>query len=409
MTAPSAHEELPFVKALPWLVCITLVFFLNFISRAIFSPLMLAIEKDLGINHAQAGGIFFMVSVGYAIALLFSGFVSSRFTHRTCVALAAAWMGLGLLAVGNADSPLLLQFSLIAFGMSGGIYLPSGIAAITSLVQAQDFGKAISVHELAPNMALILAPLLAEALMPFTSWRGVMNVLGFCSLAMAAFFAFCGRGGNYKGTAPNFGMVKNILRMPAFWALGLLFSLAMGSSIGPYSMLPLFLVDERGWNPDGANTLLSLSRLLTPASAIASGWAADRFGPSRTIILHLVFTGLTTVLMGVTSGWALTGVIMVQPFFSSLYFAAGFAAISRVFPHDVRSMAISLIIPFGVVGGMGVFPTMLGACGDMGSFAVGFVILGTLLLGALLLPRFLRRAMAQAAATPSLDRVETKT
>jgi len=406
------REGLPFGAALPLLVCLTLVFFLNFMGRAIFSPLMLSIEQDLGINHAQAGGIFLTVSLGYSVALLLSGFVSCRLTHRHTVILAGAWMGAGLLAVGHAHNPLLLQLALFFFGLSGGIYLPSGIATLTSLVRKQDFGKAISVHEMAPNLSLILAPLVAEALLQTTDWRGVIEALGWSSIVMTGGYALFGRGGDFTGQAPNFGTVSSIVRMPAFWALGLLFSLAVGASIGPYSMLPLFLVDERGFDAERANELLAISRILTPFAALAAGWAADRLGPTRTIGFYLLFTGAGTVLLGLVHGASLTVVVLAQPFFSALYFTAGFAVISRVFSQDVRSVAVSLIIPFGVLGGMGVIPTLLGFCGDMGSFALGFAILGGLLLLALGLPRLLRTAMDEAEAgaqRASLDMSESST
>lgn len=414
MASSAPREGLAFGAALPLLLCITLVFFLNFMGRAIFSPLMLSIEQDLGISHAQAGGIFLMVSLGYSLALLLSGFVSSWLTHRRCVIIAAALMGAGLLAVGHAHNPVLLQLALFFFGLSGGLYLPSGIAALTSLVRKKDFGKAIAVHEMAPNLSLILAPLVAEALLQVTTWRGVMNVLGWASLAVAGVYALFGRGGDFHGKAPDFSTVSGIVRMPAFWALGLLFSLAVGASIGPYSMLPLFLVDERGYDAVRANELLAVSRVLTPVAAIAAGWAADRFGPTRTIVFYLASTGAGTILMGLTHGLALTVVVLAQPFFSALYFTAGFAVISRVFSQEVRNVAVSLIIPFGVSGGMGVIPTLLGFCGDHGSFALGFVILGSLLVLGLSLPPLLQKAMERAeademAAGSSLDTNESST
>lgn len=412
--ASPLREGLAFRAALPFLISLTLVFFINFMGRAIFSPLMLSIEQDLGINHAQAGGIFLMVALGYSVALVLSGFVSSRLTHRKTVIVAGAWMGVGLLAVGHAHNPVLLQSALFFFGISGGLYLPSGIAALTSLVRKQDFGKAISVHEMAPNLSLILAPLVAEALLQVTDWRGVINVLGWSSLAVTAVYALFGRGGDFRGKSPNFSTVSGIVRMPAFWALSLLFSLAVGASIGPYSMLPLFLVDERGFSPDRANELLALSRILTPLAAIAAGWAADRLGPIRTIGFYLVFTGVGTVLLGLAHGLTLTVVVLAQPFFSALYFTAGFAVISRVFDQEVRNVAVSLIIPFGVFGGMGIIPTLLGFCGDMGSFALGFAILGGLLLLALVLPPLMRKAMEEAetrgaSEAASLDIKESST
>ena len=67
------------------LVFLVLIFLLNFISRVIFSPLLPTIEKELAINHGQAGFFFFLISAGYLSGLLGSGFLSSRSSHRLTI------------------------------------------------------------------------------------------------------------------------------------------------------------------------------------------------------------------------------------------------------------------------------------------------------------------------------------
>ena len=39
------------------------MFFLNFIGRIIFAPLMPTIEQDLGLTHSQAGSLFFLIAI----------------------------------------------------------------------------------------------------------------------------------------------------------------------------------------------------------------------------------------------------------------------------------------------------------------------------------------------------------
>jgi len=46
------------------------LFFLNFASRIIFSPLLPTIEKELAISHSQSGFFFFLSSGGYLAGLL---------------------------------------------------------------------------------------------------------------------------------------------------------------------------------------------------------------------------------------------------------------------------------------------------------------------------------------------------
>src|SRR5215470_18815240 len=68
----------PFWQQLGPVVFLTVLFLINFIARIILSPLFPTIEKELGISHGEAGSFFFLISAGYVIALLGSGFLASR-------------------------------------------------------------------------------------------------------------------------------------------------------------------------------------------------------------------------------------------------------------------------------------------------------------------------------------------
>lgn len=58
------------------------LWFLNFSTRTVISPLLPIIEDELTITHALAGSIFSFLSVGYTIALLLSGFLSPRVGYK---------------------------------------------------------------------------------------------------------------------------------------------------------------------------------------------------------------------------------------------------------------------------------------------------------------------------------------
>lgn len=379
MTPSPEQSSLSFRKALPWLCFLASVFFCNFISRVIFSPLMVAIEGDLGINHSQAGGFFFLISLGYSVMLLLSGLVSSRLPHRWCIVLSSFWMGLCLILLSQAESLWLTQALLLLFGMACGLYLPSGIASITSLIRPEDMGKAVSIHELAPNVSFVLAPLVADVILRFGTWRAGLAWLGGATIVLCLAFARFGRGGDQLGQAPNFQVLKDILGRKEFWVLAGLFFMGIGASFAPYSIMPLFLVDERGFSVESANRLLAVSRLLGPFGAIAVGFVVDWIGPKPTLAGYLVLVSIATACMGLLHDSWLVAAVIVQPFASVFFFTAGFAAMARIFPARLSSMAVSLIVPLGFFGGGGVVTAVLGVLGDHGGFALGFVLFGCLL------------------------------
>src|SRR5512137_847627 len=160
------------------LTFLTSIFYLNFVSRIILGPFLPVIEHELGLGHGGAGSLFLFVQLGYAAGLLGSGVVSWRFTHRHTIVTSAVVVGIALVGLSLAGSLGSMRFWLILIGAGAGLYLPSGVATITHLVNDAHWGKALAFHELAPNLAFITSPLLAEALLATISWRGVLVVVG---------------------------------------------------------------------------------------------------------------------------------------------------------------------------------------------------------------------------------------
>ena len=243
------------------LFLLTLLFYMNFMARIVQAPLMPAIENDLNITHAEAGSLFLILSIGYFITLIGSGFVSARLTHRWTMVLSIGCAGGTLLATAASEGVWGIRFGLFLTGLSTGLYLPSAIAAITEFVSPRHWGKAIAIHEVAPNLAFVTAPVFAEAVLGWYSWQAVLAVLGVAALLSGIIFALFGRTGASAGEAPNLRSIGVLGRQPSYWLMILLFGLGISGSLGIYTMLPLFMVNAHGLERDFANTLLAVSRV----------------------------------------------------------------------------------------------------------------------------------------------------
>jgi len=368
------------------------IFFLNFLARIILSPLMPTVEKDLKIGHDEAGSLFFLISLGYCLGLLASGFVSSRLYHRKTIFLSSIAVGFGLMIVSISYNLWAIRSGLIFLGMAAGFYLPSGIATVTELVRPEHWGKALAIHELAPNLGFLIAPLLAEALLGLFSWRGVLSLIGIGSIIAGAVFIFWGKGGTFPGEAPDLKTLRSILGEPSFWILIVLFSLGIGASFGVYSMIPLYLVSEKGMERTWANTLLGLSRISTLVIVLLSGWVTDRLGARRTLKAVFLANGLTTMILGMVSGAWIVILLFIQPMIATCFFPAGFAALSRMGSPRIKNVAISFTASLGILLGGGAVPAGIGLIGELGSFSLGFILLGALLFAGVILVRFLKFA-----------------
>lgn len=355
------------------------LFFLNFTSRIILSPLLPTIEKELAISHSQAGFFFFLSSGGYLAGLMSSGMLTSRSTHRAAIVASLAGVGVATLTVAVSTALWLMQCGLFILGCAAGLYLPSAIATITSLVDKQHWGKAIAIHELAPNLAFFVTPFIAETFLRWSDWRTGLGMLGALSILASISFAQFGRGGDFAGEAPGSRAFNALVRTPAFWLMVILFGVGVSSTIGVYAMLPLYLVTERHFGPGMANTLVAFSRSHGPFLGLLGGWASDKLGAKQTIVISLVFTGIITLLLGIVSGRLLAAAVLIQPLLAVWFFPAAFAAISMITTPSARNLAVGFSVPVGYIIGGGAIPTFIGAMGDAGSFATGFVATGILI------------------------------
>lgn len=380
----------PFRAYVGPLLLLTSIFFLNFIGRIIQAPLMPAIEQELEISHSAAGSLFLTISMGYFVSLMGSGFVAARLKHRGTIVLSSVAVGLALLVTAASSSLWAVRGGLLLLGLAAGLYLPCGIATLTGFVERRHWGKAVAVHELAPNLSFVLAPLFAEAVLIWFSWRSALVALGIAAILLSLVFARRSRAGDFAGEAPNFGSLKALAAEPSFWLMVFLFSLGIGSTFGIYTMLPLFLVSEHGLDRDFANAIVASSRLIGVFMALVGGWVTDRVGPRRTLGSVFLLTGVFTLALGLAPTRWVAYAVILQPIVAVCFFPAGFAALALVVPPKARNIAVSFTTPLAFLIGGGAVPTLIGVAGDARSFGLGIAIVGGMIVVGALASRFLR-------------------
>ena len=387
-TDPQAQKA--FLTQLTPLLLLTSIFFVNFIARIILAPLMPSVKVDLGLNHAEAGSLFLLISLGYFTTLLASGFISSRLTHRQTIMFSGIAMGIALFITSFSTNLWGIRLGLIAMGMAAGPYMPSGLATLTTLFKYRHWGKALAIHELAPNLSFVLAPLVAEIVLYWYSWRTVFMILGFAAFMLAVVFARFGRGGDFRGESFKFDSFRLIFTNRAFWIMVVLFSLGISSTLGIYTMLPLYLVTDHGMDRNWANTLIGLSKIAGVGMALVGGWATDRFGPQRILRIVFVLTGMLTLFIGLAPQTWVATAIFLQPIMAVCFFPAGFAALSLVSSAGERNLTVSLTIPMAFLIGGGAVPALIGFIGDVHSFGWGIAMVGGLIMTGTIFSGFIK-------------------
>jgi MFS transporter, NNP family, nitrate/nitrite transporter len=380
MTDKACPTPVIFRDALGKIIFLTFLFFLSFINRFIFAPLLPSISGELGITTAQAGSIFLLGSIGVAAGALFSGFVSSAFNHKGALEISILGAGIVLMACVFSGSIGAIQLAMVFLGIAAGFNLPSNMAVITAVVTRQDWGKALAVQQTGPPLSLILGPLLCAFLLPWLSWRMMLAwisvVLIISGLALMRYGAF----GSFPGDRPNFSNLRMVMGKSSFWIMLVLFALGIAANLGLYTMLPLFLVKEHGFSQEVANTTVGLAQVSTFFMTFAGGWLTDRFGEKPVIVASLIIAGILTMLLGTLSGTWFNVIVFFEPAVVVCFFPAAFAALSRIVQPNLRSLVTSWTTPIAFTIGGGLYPAILGYMGQAFSIGLGITVAGILMV-----------------------------
>jgi NNP family nitrate/nitrite transporter-like MFS transporter len=376
-TCPSPE---PLRSVIGTIIFLAILFFLSFISRFIFVPLMPSISNDLGISPSQAGSIFLYGSLGMAMGSFGSGFISSRINHRGSLIIAILGGGIVLTGCAFLPSLLAIRFAMTLLGIAAGMNLPSSTAVITAIVNRPDWGKAMAIHQAAPPLSLILGPLLSVLLLQWISWRMILACIAFMAVFTALAMILFGKSGDFPGDQPSASNVKLVFSRTSFWIMIALLAFGISGQVGIYTMIPLYLISEQGMDAELANTLVGLSQVSTFFMSFFGGWITDRLGEKRTIVLFLLVTGSIMALFGILSGIWLKVILFLEPAAAVCFFPAAFAALSRIVQPNIRSLATSWAMPVAFIIGGGIFPTALGYMGETFSFGLGISIMGILIM-----------------------------
>jgi len=281
-----------------------------------------------------------------------------------------------LILIGTFESLAAIRLGLFFLGYGAGLYLQSGLATILALVSPSYVARGMSVHELAPNLGFVVAPLVCTTILLYYSYHVVLYSLGALLICVAGIYMVRG----YNGVMQTKGMDRKsmgaVLKMGPFWQMVVLLSLAICSTLGLYSMLPLYLITEHAMEKEAANTLVAFSRISSVFMPLVGGWMGDRIGNGK-VLRYILFTaGILTIPMGLLSGIPLLVFVVLQPMVAVCFFPSAFAVLSHLGGSAARGTAVALCVPVSFLLGGGVLPMCIGFMGDSFSLAVGFSVVG---------------------------------
>lgn len=270
---------------------VTAAVFINYIDRgnlATAAPLM---QGELHLSAGELGVLLSAFYYGYVICMPATGWLAERFGAQAVLAAGVALWSIATFGTGFAMGFASLLALRILLGIGESVAFPCAAKLLANAVEPGRLGIANGVLSFGYLLGPAVGTLVGGYMMTYTGWRPVFMLFGAIALAWLLPWRMLvigpARGGDDAGHGESPPAFREILRQRALWGASLGH---FASNYGYYfivSWLPFYLVKARGFSIGSMAAIASWAYLLNAASALAMGWAADRWirrGRSPTLI-----------------------------------------------------------------------------------------------------------------------------
>lgn len=362
-----------------WVIAFACV--ISFMGIGLVDPILPAIAKKMNATPSQVSLLFTSYNLVTGIAMLITGFVSSRLgTKWTLVAGVFIIIVFSALA-GNSNTINAIVWLRGGWGLGNSLFLATALSAIVGL-SASGAAKAIIFYEAALGIGIAVGPLLGGELGSI-SWRGPFFGV---SVLMAVAFLFL------LFVMPNVAKPKKPIKLSApFKALSYPGLLTLGVvaflyNFGFFTLMAyspyLMELNERGLG----FVFFGWGLLLAITSVFVAPRLQQRYGTVTSIISVLSIFAVILLVMGIGSSVPaiIMACVVISGFFLGINNTLITTAVMESAPVE-RSVASAAYSFVRFLGG-GISPWLAGKLAEMFNPSVPFVFGGAMvLLGVLFL------------------------
>lgn len=362
-----------------WTVAFACV--IAFMGIGLVDPILKPIADELGATASQVSLLFTSYMVVMGVAMLITGWVSSRFGAKRTLLVGLVIIILGAGLAGSMDSVMAIVGFRGLWGLGNALFIATALSTITQAAKGS-VGQAIILYEAALGVGIAAGPLLGGLLGSF-SWRfpffGVSVLMAIALIGVASFLPPT----PVSGKPSSLGAPLKALKHPALLTVAIT---ALLYNFGFFTLLaftpfPLDLPALKvgliffGWGI-----------LLAFTSVVVAPWLQRRIGTTAGILIALTGFAAILVLMGIFTShkWVLAAGVVVAGGFLGINNTLITETVMKAAPVErpVASAAYSFV---RFTGGA-IAPFLAGILGEKVSvhlpFLVGAaaVVVGTLLL-----------------------------
>ncbi len=371
----------------------TIAFTVCFYAWTLYGPLSPTLQKTLNLSEVQVGWLVAIPVVLGSLMRIPLGFLSQRVGGRITFSALMFFVMFPLLAIvlWHASFTGLLAFGFL-LGFAGASFAV-GVPFVNDWYAPDRRGLALGIYGMGTGgtvIAGLTAPSLASA-------YGIWAPFALATLLIAIMvlgFAFWGR--NAPGFVPTTGNIMQTFSVfrTSFraWTLTLTYFVTFGGFVAMFLYLPRILVGVFELSKTDAGGRAAGFALVAVVTRPIGGYLADRYGSERVLVYSLACAAGVAALLSATYTSIIPFTLCCLTLAAT--FGAGSGAVFKIvgteFPKSVG--AVTGVV--GAAGGLGGFfpPIVMGIVKTyMGSYSLGFALLGVVCAACLALLRPHRR------------------
>lgn len=359
-----------------------LAFFLAFFGWFGIAPLMPIVRDELGLTKTQIGNTIIASVAITVVARLFIGWLCDRIGPRRTYSWLLLVGSLPVMGIGLAsryESFLLFRLAIGAIGASFVItqYHTSVMFAPNCVGTAN--ATTAGWGNLGGGVTQMVMPLLLSAMLglgagAYWGWRLAMIIPGLALFAIGIAYRFVTQdtpAGNYEDlhargerTHEDHGRLRDIVTDRRVWALFVIYGACFGVELTINNIAALYFYDELGLSVAAAGAVAGLFGLTNLFARTLGGVFGDRAGIRWGLRGRVGFLGATLLAEGVA--------LIVFSRMEVLPAAIVALLIFSVFVQMSEGATYS-VVPFVNRKALGVVSGIVGAGGNAGAVAAGFL------------------------------------
>ncbi len=394
-------------KYYPWIVVALLwiVALLNYMDRQMLSTMQEAMKADIAeLNKAEAFGALMAIFLWiYGLVSPFAGVVADRVSRkRLVVGSLFVWSAVTLL-MGYASNFQQLYWLRAFMGISEALYIPSALSLIADWHEGKSRSLAIGIHMTGLYIGQAVGGFGATIAATF-SWHSTFQGFGWVGVIYAVVLAFTlfDKPKPVANTPPQAAKdagkesilhgLSVVFSTWTFWVILIYFAAPSLPGWATKNWLPTLFSQSIGIPMEEAGPISTITIAMSSfVGVIVGGILSDKWvlrnirGRIYTSAIGLGMTIPALVLLGV--GHSLTAVVGAGLLFGmgyGMFDANNMPILCQIISAKYRATAYGVMNMVGVFAGAAV-THVLGRWTDGGNLGMGFAILGSVVLVALVL------------------------